>query len=109
VELISRFGDQNTKLFYANKYLKDAVMRQEFKEQLGANYFDVISREKIVTEPVIQGRLNEEVLTSNLSKEFLDKAKFFVCGSPSFMGGVLMSLKKVGIKKNRIFVEEFSL
>lgn len=109
VELISRFGDHNTRLFYANKYLKDAVMRQEFKEQLGANYLDVVSREKIVTEPVIQGRLNEEILTTNLSSEFLSKAKFFVCGSPSFMGGVLMALKKAGVNKNRIFVEEFSL
>lgn len=108
VELISRFGDQNTKLFYANKYLKEAVSREQFKAQLGANYIDVISREEVKTEPVIQGRLNEEVFTQNLSTDFISKANFFICGSPSFMGGVLMTLKKLGIDKKRIFTEEFS-
>lgn len=108
VELVSRFGDQNTKLFYANKYLKEAVLREQFKTQLGANYFDVVSREEIKTEPVIQGRLNEQVFTENLSADFIKKANFFICGSPSFMGGVLMTLKKLGIDKKRIFTEEFS-
>ena len=108
VELINRFGGENTKLFYANKYLKDALMREEFRKQLGENYLDVISREKIDSASVIEGRLNEKVLTQNLSAEILKKANFFVCGSPSFMGGVLMALKKAGINKKRIFVEEFS-
>jgi predicted ferric reductase len=108
VELISRFGDKNTKLFYANRYLKDAVLREEFKAQLGVNYVDVISSEEINDKLVVQGKLDEEVLTKYLSPEFIGQAKFFVCGSPSFMGGVFIALKKLGVKKEKIFTEEFS-
>lgn len=109
VELINRFGDANTKLFYANRKLQDAILREQFKAQLGANYIDVISDEKVVNEPVVEGKINEQILTENLSEDFLKTAKFFVCGSPSFMGGMLIALKKLGVNKKRIFTEEFSL
>lgn len=114
VELIARFGIQNTKLFYANQYLRDAVMREQLKTQLGDNYLDVVSREKVsvsskvLDKSVIEGRIDVETLRQHLSPEFLDKANFFICGSSNFMGGILTILKQLEINKKRIFVEEFS-
>lgn len=109
VELINRFGDVNTKLFYSNRRLEDILLREQFKAQLGANYIDVISEEKVENEPVVAGRITKDVLLSNLPEDFINKANFFICGSPSFMGGMMMVLKKLGVNKKRIFTEEFSL
>ncbi len=109
VELIRRFGGSNTKLFYANKYLKNAFLRDQFKKQLGANYVDIVSQETDSQEPIVRGRISEQVVRQYLSAEFLDQANFFICGSPGFMAEVFAILKKLKIDKKRIFAEEFAL
>src|SRR5690606_23602977 len=66
VELVDRFGNEKTYMFYANKMLEDAVNRDMFKEELGENYKDVVSREKVKNEPVIEGRLSVEAFKDNI-------------------------------------------
>ena len=109
VELIDRFGHENTFMFYANSFLVDAVNRDDFKRELKENYVDVVSQEKTVQEPVVLGRMSKEILSKYLSKNFLPRAKFFVCGSPGFMASVIGMLDELGVSSNRIYTEEFSL
>lgn len=109
VELIRRFGQHRTKLFYANRYLEDALLREEFQQQLGENYLEVISREKKPPQPVIAGRISKSVLAANLTKKELQQAKFFICGSPGFTQTVRKIIAQLEIPSERVFAEEFEL
>jgi len=109
VELINRFANQNTKLFYANRHLADALNRKQFKKQLGSNYIDVISGENPSEQQVEIGRIDEHILAKYLKPEFIKKARFFLCGSQSFMSDISSHLEKLGVKKTQIFIEKFSL
>lgn len=109
VELINRFANQDTKLFYANRHLADALNRKQFKKQLGSNYIDVISGENPSEQQVEAGRLDEQILAKYLKPEFIKKARFFLCGSQSFMSDISSHLEKLGVKKTQIFIEKFSL
>ena len=106
VELVKRFGDNDTYMFYANRELKEAVYREMFQKELKANYVDIISQEK-VQKPVISGRITKEVLTSKMSKGFIKSAKFFVCGSPGFMAAVNGILKELKVNNEDIYFEDF--
>lgn len=108
VELIRRFSNKDTYMFYSNRELSNALNRNEFIKELGANYKDVVSDQKIVNPPVISGRINEDIIRKNIRPDILKKAIFFVCGSPAFMTGVIASLKGLGIPNGKIHTEEFS-
>lgn len=109
VELINRFGDQSTYMFYSNKQLSDAVNRKQFQKELGQNYHDVVTREKVKKQPVIEGRLDAEKIKNLVPEEILEQANYFICGSVRFMAGIQKTLQKLDVPKSRIFMEEFSL
>ena len=109
VELVKKHSNENTFLFYSNKELKDAVLRDELKEKLGKRYVDAVSQEDVSGEFVVKGRLTKSTLNKYLSSSLLKSARFFVCGSPSFMNGVFKMLDDLGVSKDRIHSEEFSL
>lgn len=106
IELVRRFGGQETYMFYANRELKEAVYRAEFQKELKANYTDIISQEK-VQKPIVSGHITKEVLISKMGKGFIKSAKFFVCGSPGFMAAVKAILKELNVKENDIYFEDF--
>lgn len=109
VELVNRFGMDNTLMFYANKTLADAVNRSDFKKQLGDQYIDVVSREKIQKDTVINGRIEAKSFLQHVPKEYLGSAKVFICGSAPFMSSIRSMLLSLGFTKDLIFMEEFSL
>lgn len=108
VELISRFANQDTKLFYANRHLTDALYREQLKKHLGSNYIDIISEEDSNEEKVETGRLNQQILAKYLEPALIKKANFFLCGSQNFMNDISSHLKKLGVSKTQIFIEKFS-
>jgi len=107
VELIQRFSGPDTRMFYCNKQLKDAVLRQEFQHELEQNYFDVISREQITGKNIVQGRLTQQTFTKYVDQALLSQANYFICGSPAFMTGIKSLLTELGIDQSRIYSEEF--
>jgi 3-phenylpropionate/trans-cinnamate dioxygenase ferredoxin reductase subunit len=107
VELVRRYSNEKTHLIYANRTLKNAVRRNEFKKELKANYVDVISEEKI-KEPAIHGIVDKGTLQKLLPKDAFAESKFFICGPPLFMAAIVKSLQDFGVQKDRIFLEEFS-
>ncbi|MDP3982739.1 MAG: ferredoxin reductase family protein [bacterium] len=109
VRLVKDFGNSNTFMFYANRYLSDAIYREDFKKVLGSNYIDLVSREEVNGENMIKGRLTSEVIRKYIPDIVLHKANIFVCGSGEFMSNALKVLKNLGINRGRIYIEEFSL
>jgi len=107
IELVKRFGDKNTYLFYSNPFLKNAIYRSEVKKILKNNYFDVITKENIKDEKVINGRLTYKAIEMAVGKNLLNKSRIFICGSPSFNEGIKKMLLDSGVNKNKIFIEDF--
>lgn len=111
VQLIEKYGDEKTYMFYANKTLDGAIFRGEFKDKLDGRYKDVIADEVslINDDNVLKGKLSKEVLGMVLPKDFLSRAQYFICGPKGFMTAITDSLVALGVQRESIFMEEFSL
>jgi predicted ferric reductase len=109
VELIKRFANKETYLLYSNRTLDIAVNREEFARQLQENYLDVISDDPNVQPPVVAGRIDKPVLQKVLPAKVFTTSRFFLCGPPPFMAAVAKSLMELGVNKEKIYTEEFSL
>ena len=106
-ELVRKFGNEKTYLFYANQLLDYALSRDEFKKLLGARYFDCISDEKISEPNVTCDFLVADGIKKHLPAEIITSARFFICGSPGFMRSEISNLESIGVKKSQIYIEEF--
>ena len=106
-ELITRYGTEDTYMFYANSKLSTALYRDKFKKLLGSRYFDFISNEKVGGKNVICSLITTSHLKDILPKDMTNSYKFFVCGSPIFMNSIINCLKEIGVERSQIFIEEF--
>ena len=106
-ELVSRFSNEQTYMFYSNQKLDFALLRNEFKQYLGKRYFDCITDEKVEEDNVICDMLTGKNIQKNLPPDILKTARFFICGSPGFMVGIEKNLLTIGVKKSQIYIEEF--
>jgi predicted ferric reductase len=106
-ELVSRFSNEQTYMFYSNQKLDFALLRNEFKKYLGKRYFDCITDEKVEEDNVICDMLTGKNIQKNLPPDILKTARFFICGSPGFMVGMEKNLLTIGVKKSQIYIEEF--
>ena len=106
-ELVSRFGDSNTYLFYANKNIDSALYRSKFKELLGKNYFDFVIEKEGPKENVFCEIISSRKIKELLNNYNLNEFKFFICGSPGFTKAMIECLKEVGVTRKNIYIEEF--
>jgi len=109
INLINKYANQNTYLFYANRTLSEAVFRQTLKSKLKNNYIDALSQQSLHQKLVVNSRLNKQILNKFIPKNLIKQANFFICGSPAFMHSIISDLKSLGVKPENIFFEEFSL
>lgn len=108
VELVEKHGNEKTYLFYSNRKVSEGISQKELKQQLGSRFVEAITQEP-TAEVTIKGRLSKSILVSHLDKSLIAEARFFVCGSPSFMKSMISILRELGIPQKRVFKEEFSL
>lgn len=106
-ELVQKFGNDKTFLFYSNIKLEFALLRDEFKKMLGNRYFDCIDGEKVAGENIICSMMTPKVLQEKLSEDIINQGKFFICGGPGFMNGIKKSLLEIGVEEKQIYIEEF--
>jgi len=109
VELVNRFGNSETYMFYANRKLEDALARDELKGKLGRNYVDILSQERQVGVNIESGRISKGIVQKYVNKKKLLSANIFLCGSRAFMDAVLTILVEQGVDRSRVYMEEFSL
>lgn len=95
-------GIRNNKLIFANKTSDDIILKEEFEEKLGKNFFNILSDEK--TTEYAYGFIDEEFLNSHID-EF--SQHFYLCGPPAMMKSVERQLENMGVAKKAIITEEF--
>lgn len=95
-------GIRNNKLIFANKTSDDIILKEEFEEKLGKNFFNILSDEK--TTEYAYGFIDEEFLNSHID-EF--SQHFYLCGPPPMMKSVERQLENMGVAKKAIITEEF--
>jgi ferredoxin-NADP reductase len=86
-------------LFFANRTENDIIIRDELREMLGENYFDVLS-EPIAHQParfIDMKMLKEQVLKGI--------QLYYVCGPDKFIDIMVENLTALGIIKNQIILE----
>lgn len=111
VELVNRYGHENTFFFNANRKMKSNEIVLDLKQKLGDRYVDVIAEDESVAEniSIIKGRMTKEVISSRVPKDYIEEGKYFICGPQKFMEAITQNLIDLGVGRDRIFMEEFSL
>ena len=107
--LADRGRNRHITLLWANKTKEDIFAQEQFDGfQLrisGLKVVHVLSRDLDWNGE--KGHINEAVIRRNVPEP--EKAIFLLCGPPAFMNTLLDILKEMGIQKNRILLERFSL
>ncbi len=107
VDLVKKYGNENTYMFYANSKLENAVRREVLMAKLQDRYKDVISQEKVAGDHIFSGRIDGDMLKTSLPEKIITTANYFVCGSKPFYKTCLDILGTLGVPKNKVHYEEF--
>ncbi len=92
----------NNKLLFANKTVADIIHNDEFKDMLGQNFINILSREEV--EGFEYGRITEEFL----KKHGINDYKYvYLCGPKAMMENIEEQLLKLNIKEDAIIKEVF--
>ncbi len=96
-------------LLYGNQTRDDIAFHDELdaldKQFDAITVTHVLSKDK--TWDGAKGRIDTQCLEKYVSD--IDKKDYFICGPPAMMKAVKQSLRDLGVSKNQIHTEEFSL
>lgn len=109
VQIITRFGNQNTYLFYSTRYFAETIFHTLFKKVLGENYVVALTKDSHEDSQIIHERLNAAVIQEKLPKDIFETANFFICGPQAFYKGLKTSLLQAGVPQSRVYHEMFEL
>ena len=92
----------NNKLIFSNRTSADIILKDEFEKMLGDNFINTLT-----DEPASQydnRRIDETYLRENIK----DLSQYFyICGPDPMIESISTDLKKIGVNKDKIVVEEF--
>lgn len=100
IEFVKRFY-KNTVLFNSVKFRNGVIKRDLLNKLLGQNYIEIVTSEN--------KKITKELILKKTSKAELSKANIYVCGPDGFMQYVEQILVEIGVDKNKIYKEEFTL
>lgn len=92
----------SNKLIFANKTSKDIIHKEEFKEMLGDNFINILSREE--SKEYSHGLIDEKFLKA---AGVQNQKYVYLCGPQAMMKAIEAQLISLGIKKETIIKEEF--
>lgn len=91
----------NNKLFFSNKTAADIILKEEFTNILGKNFYNTLTREN---NPDYDNRkINELFLKENIA-DF--SVNFYVCGPEGFVKDINQLLSKLGASTDSIIFEK---
>jgi ferredoxin-NADP reductase len=92
---------EGCKLIFSNKTSEDIILEQEFKEMLGDNFINVITREKTI------GFLSKRIDRNFLIDAVSDFSQhFYVCGPDEFVKDINALLLELGAKADTLVFEQ---
>ena len=109
IELIKKYSNKDTYLFFVNKTIEKAVYRAFLRKELGDKYWDVLSEDGIKGVNIIHGKLDVTIVKKLIPVEIIRDSNFFICGSPSFYKYYRDILITAGVLPAKFFYEEFGL
>lgn len=92
----------NNKLIFANKIRADIILKNEFQMLLGANFINILSREKCTEHEY--GFITAELIERHMDKQ---TKYFYVCGPDPMMEAAEQHLATLGISGDFIIRESF--
>jgi predicted ferric reductase len=110
LQFASRYFTNDSKFIMCNRYRSDTVEFDLLKKNTKKNLYEIYSNEKETTrENCFFKQLDKDILIKILSPLDLDKYDVFICGSDSFTNQTIDNLVTIGVNKNSIFTEKFSI
>ncbi|WP_159476387.1 FAD-binding oxidoreductase [Dyadobacter sp. 3J3] len=91
----------SNRLFFSNKTVSDIILKEEFEEILGEQFFNLISSEQ--AEGFYQGRIDKKFLQTHI-RDF--SQPFYVCGPDAFTSSILSALEELGAKAESLVFEK---
>jgi ferredoxin-NADP reductase len=92
----------NNKLIFSNKTSKDIILKDEFENMLGKNFINTLTDEKTLQYD------NRKIDENYLKEKIKDLSKYFyICGPDPMIESISEALKKLGVDKSKIVVEQF--
>ncbi|WP_254412193.1 FAD-binding oxidoreductase [Dyadobacter diqingensis] len=91
----------SNRLFFSNKTTADIILKEEFEEMLGYNFFNIISSEQV--DGYAHGRITRDFLQKHI-EDF--SQPFYVCGPDSFTTSILEALQELGAKPDTLVFEK---
>lgn len=101
-DLASKNSLAGNKLLFANKTKADIIQAEELDEMLGKNFINVLSDEEV--DGFEHGFITQEILAKYCG---ITNKTFYVCGPPSMIETVIISLKNLGVKEEHIIKESY--
>lgn len=89
------------RLFFSNKTTADIILKEEFENMLGYNFFNILSSEQ--TEGYAHGRITKDFLQEQI-EDF--SQPFYVCGPDAFTASILEALQELGAKPDTLVFEK---
>lgn len=90
----------NNKLIFANKTKADIILEQEFRNQLGNNFINILSEEKAAGYE--HGMISEELIQANSGGT---NQLFYVCGPKPMMEAVEKQLTALHVQQESVIKE----
>lgn len=101
--------ERKVQLLYANRTRHDIAFREELDRIQEAS--KLISILHVLSDdpawPGEHGRIDEACITKHIA-EIVEK-EFYICGPPPMMAAIKNTLRRLGVPRNQIHTEEFSL
>jgi ferredoxin-NADP reductase len=89
------------RLFFSNKTTADIILKEEFENMLGYNFFNILSSEQAVG--YAHGRITKDFLQKHI-EDF--SQPFYVCGPDAFTASILEALQELGAKPETLVFEK---
>ncbi|MEO9022324.1 MAG: FAD-binding oxidoreductase [Ginsengibacter sp.] len=92
----------NNQLIFSNRTSKDIILREEFEKILGKNFINTLTDEK--TSQYDNRTVDEDYLREKIKNK---DQYFYICGPDPMIEAISNNLQKIGVKKEKIVIEEF--
>jgi ferredoxin-NADP reductase len=92
----------NNKLIFSNNTKADIILKDEFERMLGKNFINTLTKEKTDeydNEKIDQNYLGKKVNNFN--------QYFYICGPDAMVEDIHKDLLALGVKEDKIVIEEF--
>lgn len=92
----------NNKLIFSNNTKADIILKDEFERMLGKNFINTLTKEK--TDEYDNEKIDQNYLGNKVNNF---NQYFYICGPDAMVEDIHKDLLALGVKEDKIVIEEF--